>query len=319
MRYLARRLINAVLVLFAVSVLAFIFSSLAPGDFFAEMRMNPQLRSETVAALRAQYGIDQPLVIRYVRWLKSACQGEFGYSFAYNRPVGELLLPRARNTLLLSGLALLFIWLIALPVGTLAGVGRFPLLTRTVEVFNAGVLAIPELVLALAVLWIAARTRWIPLGGMVSLDFSNLTFAGKVADWARHLLLPLSVMVLIGLPAVLRHVRAAVSEVSGEPFMRFARGHGIPRARLYGYALRTAANPLISLLSLSIGTLLSASLLVEIVMGWPGIGPLFIEAILARDLFVVVDTVLLSSVFLTAGNFFADVLLFAADPRIRVK
>ena len=126
-------------------------------------------------------------------------------------------------------------------------------------------------------------------------------------------------MVFIGLPTVLRHVRATVAEAWEMPFIRFAIGHGIPRARLYRFALRTAANPLISLLGYSAGTLLSASLLVEIVFGWPGIGPLFLEAILARDLFVVVDTVLLSSVFLVAGNLLADALLFAADPRIRVK
>jgi len=319
MRFLARRLINAVLTLFAVSVLGFLFSSFAPGDFFAEMRMNPQLRPETVAALRAEYGLDQPLIVRYGRWLDSAWRGEFGYSFAYIQPVGQLLLPRARNTLLLSGLSLGLSWLIAVPIGVLAGVRRLPFLSRAVEFFNAGVLAIPELVLALAFLWIAARTRWLPVGGMASLDFSHLSSWGQARDVARHLFLPVLVMVFIGLPTVLRHVRATVAEAWEMPFIRFAIGHGIPRARLYRFALRTAANPLISLLGYSAGTLLSASLLVEIVFGWPGIGPLFLEAILARDLFVVVDTVLLSSVFLVAGNLLADALLFAADPRIRVK
>jgi peptide/nickel transport system permease protein len=120
------------------------------------------------------------------------------------------------------------------------------------------------------------------------------------------------------LPTLVRHVRAAVAEVLDAPFLRAAASHGIPRRTLlYRYALRAAANPLISLFGFSVGTLLSGSLLVEVVMSWPGLGPLLLEAILARDLFVVIGGVLCSTVFLVTGNFFADVLIYWADPRIR--
>jgi peptide/nickel transport system permease protein len=115
-----------------------------------------------------------------------------------------------------------------------------------------------------------------------------------------------------------RHVRSSVAEVLEAPFLRAARSHGLPdRKLLYQYALRAAANPLISLFGFSVGTLLSGSLLVEVIMSWPGLGPLLLEAILARDLYVVIGGVLLSMIFLVAGNFFADVLLYLADPRIR--
>jgi peptide/nickel transport system permease protein len=130
--------------------------------------------------------------------------------------------------------------------------------------------------------------------------------------------LPVTALVLSSLPILIRHVRSSVVEVLGAPFLRAAEGHGIPRRRLlYRYALRAAANPLISLFGFSIGALLSGSLLVEVVMSWPGIGPLLLEAILSRDLYVVIGAVLLSTIFLVSGNLLADLLLYWADPRIR--
>jgi peptide/nickel transport system permease protein len=130
--------------------------------------------------------------------------------------------------------------------------------------------------------------------------------------------LPLLSLVLIALPLLVRHIRAAVADTLDEPYMRAARGHGIARRRLlYGYALRAAANPLISLFGFSVGALLSGSLLVEVIMSWPGLGPLLVEAILSRDLYVVIGGVLLSTLFLVIGNLIADLLLYWADPRIR--
>jgi peptide/nickel transport system permease protein len=130
--------------------------------------------------------------------------------------------------------------------------------------------------------------------------------------------LPVATLVLSSLPILVRHIRAAVSEVISAPFMRAAEGHGIPRRKLlYQYALRSAANPLISLFGFSIGALLSGSLIVEVVMSWPGLGPLLLEAILARDVHVVIGGVLFSAVFLVTGNCIADMLLYWADPRIR--
>jgi peptide/nickel transport system permease protein len=130
--------------------------------------------------------------------------------------------------------------------------------------------------------------------------------------------LPVLALVLSALPMLVRHVRAAVADVLQAPFVRAARGHGISRRTLlYRYVLRAAANPLITLFGISLGALLSGSLLVEVVMSWPGLGPLLLEAILARDVYVVIGGVLCSTVFLVVGNLFADMLVYWADPRIR--
>ena len=320
MRYLLRRMLHALFLLFGVSILTFLFSALTPGNYFDEMRLNPQISAETVAALRAQYQLDRPLPVRYVHWLSSVAHGNLGFSFAYNSPVGPLLWVRARNTLLLTVTAMLLAWLLALPLGvwSAAKYGRAP--DRVLSWATAALLVIPDLVLALGLLILAVRTGWFPTGGLVSVNFETLSPVEKVRDLALHMTLPVLALMLSSLPMLVRHVRASIAEALESPFLRAAVGHGIPRRTLhYRYALRAAANPLISLFGFSVGTLLSGSLLIEIIMSWPGLGPLLLEAILARDLYVVIGGVLLSMVFLVGGNLFADFLLYWADPRIRTE
>jgi peptide/nickel transport system permease protein len=320
MRFFLRRLTHATLVLFGVSILAFLFASLAPGDYFDEMRLNPQIPPETVLALRAQYQLDRPPLVRYMRWLESLIHGDLGYSFSYNSPVRPLLWLRARNTLFLTLTATLLAWGLALPLGIRSAehLGRFP--DSLLSGMMAALLAIPDLALALGLLLFAARTGWFPTGGLTSVDFGSLSFLNRLRDLAQHVMLPLLALVLAALPLLVRHVRAAMADVLDAPFVRAARGHGIPRHRLlYRYALPAAANPLVSLFGFSIGALLSGSLLVEVVMSWPGLGPLLVEAILSRDLYVVIGGVLLSTLFLVLGNLVGDLLLYWVDPRIRTE
>jgi peptide/nickel transport system permease protein len=319
MGYLLRRLRHAIFLLIGVSILAFLFAALAPGSYFDEMRLNPQIAPETVAALRAQYQLDRPLPARYVAWLNSVVHGKMGFSFAYNSPVAPILIVRARNTLLLTVTSTLLAWAMALPLGIWSAerLGKLP--DRCLSWGTAVLLVIPDLALALGLLVLAVKSGWFPAGGMASVDFETLSLYGKVRDLAWHMILPVVALVLSALPLLVRHVRAAVAEVLNAPFMLAAVGHGIPRRTLlYRYALPAAANPLISLLGFSIGALLSGSLVIEVVMSWPGLGPLLLESILARDLYVVVDGMLFSTLFLVAGNLLADLLLYWADPRIRM-
>lgn len=317
MRRLLHRALQAVFLLFGVSVLVFLFSTLAPGNYLDEMRLNPQISPATLASLRAQYQLDKPLPVRYARWVASVAHGELGYSFAYNTPVAPLLWTRAKNTLALTLSATLLAWALALPLGVWSAdkVGCLP--DRAVSLATSVLLVVPELALALGLLILAARTRWLPTGGLVSAEFASLSAWGKLSDVCRHMVLPVSVLVLGMLPVLVRHIRAAVAEALRAPSLRSALASGLPhRKLLYHYALLAAANPLVSLFGFSIGALLSGSLLVEIVMSWPGIGPLLLEAILARDLYVVIAGVFFSTIFLVAGNLLADVLLFWMDPRI---
>jgi peptide/nickel transport system permease protein len=166
----------------------------------------------------------------------------------------------------------------------------------------------------------AVETRAFPAGGMTSPGFASMTRAARAGDVLWHLALPALVLAMGTFPLLVRHVRAAMSEVLESSFCLHARAMGIPRRRLlYRHLLPPAAGALIPLLGFSLGTLLSASLLVEVVMGWPGLGPLFLEAIMARDFGVVVGVVTLSTAFLAAGNLIADLLHYGIDPRIRAE
>jgi peptide/nickel transport system permease protein len=297
MRYLLMRLAETMLLVAAVAIVSFVVLELAPGDFLDELKLNPRISAATVAALRDQYGLAGSAADRFGHWIASVAHGDFGYSLAYRSPVAPLVVHRAANTLLLTVPAVLLTWLLALPIGLWAVCHRGRWVDRASDAITSVLVSMPELLLALLVLLIALRTGWFSTSGYV---------------------LPLGALVAALFPLVLRHVRASVGEVMNAPALRAARGHGIPRTRLlWRYALPLAANPLVSLAGFSIGALLSMSLLVEVVMGWPGLGPLLLEAILARDLHVVLGATLLSTMVLATATLIADVALFMADPRIR--
>ena len=318
MKYLGRRLLRACLLLVGVSALCFVLTEMAPGSFFDEMRLNPQISRETISALRARYGLDQPLAVRYARWMAAAVSGDFGYSIAYNTPVAPLLWARAKNTLLLTTTATLLTWVIAMPLGVLTAASRGRGLDKVVAVGSSLLISIPEIVLAIALLALAVRTRAVPVGGMRSLDFQELSPWEQLQNVAQHMLLPTLVLVLASIAVVQRHVRASVLEVLEAPYIQAARGLGINRTRLlFRHVLPVAANPAISLFGFSLAGLLSGSLLVEVVTGWPGLGPLILDATLSRDLYLVIGGVMFSAVFMVTGNFVADLLLLASDPRIR--
>jgi peptide/nickel transport system permease protein len=319
-RFLLRRAGHAVFLLFGVSVLAFVFSAFAPGNYFDEMRLNPQISVERVSALRAEYQVDRPMAVRYAHWVGALVHGDLGFSFAYNTPVAPLLWARARNTLLLTGIATILVWMLALPLGIWSAERLGRPSDTALSWATAALLIVPDLALALGLLVLAVRSGWLPTGGMVSVGFDEFALAQKARDIAEHLVLPVTVLVVSALPVLLRHVRSAMAEALQAPFLRAAEGHGISRWRLlYRYALPAAGHPLIALFGFSLGTLLSGSLLVEVVMSWPGLGPFLLEAILARDLYVVIGGVLLSTLFLVTGSFIADLLLYWVDPRIRAE
>ncbi len=298
--------------LLLISSLWFLALSLAPGDYFDEARLNPSTSAETIAKLRDTYGLSQPLPIRYGRWLRSLAHGDLGESIAYNQPVSKLLAPRIRNTLLLTGTALTLSWTLALALGVWAAAGRNRLADQALRGISGVLLATPELVVATLLVYWAATTGRLPAGGMMG------EHGGGFRELAIHLALPAIVLTAMAFPVLFRHVRLAVSESLHEPFIRAAVALGISPARLWWqYILPAAANPLLSLFGLSLATLLSSSLVVEVIFGWPGLGPLFLESLFARDTYLLLAAVVLSSLFLLAGNLCADFLLLWNDPRIR--
>ncbi|HLG57663.1 MAG TPA: ABC transporter permease [Vicinamibacterales bacterium] len=318
MRYALRRVAHGVGLALAVSLLTFTILELAPGEFFDDLKMDASVTAGTVEALRQEHGLTQSPATRYLRWLGSVMQGDFGVSLAHRTPVAPLLWERARNTLALTVPAMFITWLVALPLGLWAARHRGRLLDRLCDGATSTLLALPDLLIALMLLLLALRTGLFPTGGMFSPGSSDAGLTARLLDFASHACLPLFALIVSTLPAVLRHVRASAIEAADSPTVHAARGHGIGRWRLnLRYILPMAANPLVSLAGLSIAALLSASLLVEVVMSWPGLGPLLVEALLARDVHVVLGASMLATLFLVTGNLLADLTLFAIDPRIR--
>lgn len=318
MSYLVRRLVSGLLLIFLISIATFALGELVPGDYLSRLELEAQVSRQTVEALRERYGLDQGGIERYAAWLRSVLAGDFGYSLAYEAPVAEILLPRAWNTLLLTVTASAAAWALALVFGTWMAcrAGGWP--DRLGLALAALLLALPQLALGLACLGVAAWSGLFPLGGMSSLDHEELGFAGRLGDLAWHLALPVAALTLGSLPVLLAHVRSALRGVLAAPYLRFARGLGVPERRLlFRYALPAAANPLVSLLGLSIASLFSGALVIEIILAWPGIGRLLVESVAKRDLHVIVGATFLSAVVVVLGQLLADVLLSAVDPRIR--
>ncbi len=312
-RRLLWSIVHALFLLAGVSVLSFLLLVLAPGDYFDEARMHPQISPDTIQKLRSEYGLASPPPVRYAHWLAGTLHGDLGISLAYNQPVADLLAPRLKNTLLLTITSLILAWGIAVPLGIWAAknggwADRLAWLAVTVP------LTLPELVLGGLVVYWFARTGWLPAGGMTSGAGSGFR------DVIRHAVGPVSVLTAGALPLLVRHVRTAVRDAASAPFVRAAVSLGIGPGRLwFRHILPAAANPLISLGGLSVAGLLSSSLVVETLFGWPGLGPLFLEAVLARDVYLMLAPVMCSATLLVGANLVADVLLCWADPRIRVE
>ena len=315
MRFVLRRLGHGLILLGVLSLVTFLLAELAPGDPLSALRLDPSISEETLERLREKYDLDRPWYERYGRWLRSVGQGEFGYSTQYETSVAPLLAPRLRNTLLLMTAASALAWLLALPLGLLAARRPDGFWDRVVRLASAALLATPEILLALGALVLAAWSGLFPVGGMQEFSGSSKVFSG-LRNLLWHLALPTLVLGLGLLPVLLLHVTSVVRQVLEEPFLLTARSLGIPPSRqLLFHALPAAAQPLIALFGLTLAGLVSGSLLVEVVLGWPGLGPLLLGAVFARDLHVVLAAGLVSGMFLLLGNLISDLLSAAVDPR----
>jgi peptide/nickel transport system permease protein len=311
--FVLRRLAATALTLVAVSMLSFSLLSLAPGDFFDDMRLSPQMTEQMAASLKAQYGLDRGFVERYSAWCRSAWKGDFGVSMAYGMPAAEVLKPRLKNTLGLGGLSIVAAWLIAIPFGFVAAVRRGSWVDRCVQILTATTLAFPEILFGTLLLIAAARFGWLNSDVVFLQDASAL-------ELLKRMVLPGTVLAFAAFPVIVRHLRSALIEAARSPFVREARSAGIRGRRLWlGQILPAAANPIITLMGLSAAGLIGGSVIAETLFSWPGAGPLFIEAITARDAHIVLDLALASAALLAAANFLSEICLYIADPRLRAE
>jgi peptide/nickel transport system permease protein len=316
-RFLLRRLLVMIPLLIGITFIVFVIMNLAPGDPFAELRMNPSFAPDTVAALEREFGFGQPLLVRYAKWLWQAVHLDLGLSVAYRVPVTELIAMRAVNTLILAAASIIVSWTLAVPIGIFVALRPHSLADRLLSFLAFLGMSVPNFFFAFLLMYLALRSGWFPVGGTTSLDYDGLGPAAQLLDRLQHLVLPVVVLGTSGMASLMRLMRGQILALRDADFVRTARAKGVPeRWVVWKHILRNALNPFITLAGYEIGTLLSGAALVEAVMNLQGLGTLLLEAVRSLDVFLVLGAVLMGSMLLLLGNLLADLALTAVDPRI---
>jgi peptide/nickel transport system permease protein len=304
--------------LLGITFFSFLIITLAPGDFLTTMSQNPQIKAETIASMRAKFGLDQSWYVQYGKWLYNAAHFDFGYSFANQIPVFTLIREKMLNTLILALSAALFAWGLSIPLGIVSAVRQNTWIDRSASLVSFIGLSIPEVFFALLMVFFAAKTGWFPVGGMKSIDFEYMSYGEQILDLLHHLILPTIVLGSISMAGRMRQMRANLLDTLLQDYIKTARAKGLgERSVIYKHALRNAINPLITLFGFTLADLLSGAFLVEVIMSWPGLGRLTLDALFTRDLYLVMGSLLMVSVMLILGNLAADIMLALSDPRIR--
>jgi peptide/nickel transport system permease protein len=301
-------LLQGIVVLLVVSMLTFGLLAAAGGDALTTLRNDPLVSERTLEEQRRVYGLDQSLAVRYTRWLGGLARGEMGESFSFRAPVGTILWPRLLKTLSLSAVALLLAWAIALPLGSMAARRPHSWIDKLCGAVVMLASSTPRIVLALVALALAARTSLFSIGAGT----------GGASGSLLNILLPAFVLSVPLIALFLAQVRDGLGTALREEFVQVARAKGLSeRVVTLRHALRAALNPLITIFGYSIGGLVSGSVIVETVLGWPGLGLLSVLAVRSRDVPLLMGVVLVTSTAVLVGNLVADILLRFNDPRLR--
>lgn len=302
LRFTFSRILESIPLVVLLSFLVFGLFKLIPGDYLTEIELDPTISRQSVEQLREDYGLDQPLFRQYWSWLTQVLRGNFGYSFAQRRPASDLIIERAGATLALTVSALLLTLVFALPLAAIGAVrlGSWP--DKVILWFSLIGLSLPAVLSSLLLLYFAYQTRWFPIGG---------------ADSWGHAFLPAVTLAVPMVGFFTRTLRLELIDVFDQPYILAAAAKGLPAHRVLWHAFRNAVNPVISLTGVTLGGLLSGTVVVEKVFSWPGLGALTVDSILARDLYVALACVLVSAVLVIIANLFADLILAWNDPQIR--
>lgn len=302
LRFLLRRLLETLPLLLLLSLFVFLLFRLVPGDYLSEMELNPSVSREMIEELRGLYGIDRPFYTQYFLWLGKVFRGELGYSFAQQRPALDLISERLVRSLLLTLAAFFLTVLVSFPLGIWASLraGRWP--DRVGLVFSLLGFSFPPVLLSLFLVYLAFATGWFPVGGAEEVDAVVLPAVAlawpAAAFWTRTL-------------------RAEMLDTLRQPFVVACAARGLSPARIVLHALRNALNPLLSIMGMTLAGFLSGSVVVEKVFDWPGLGALTVDSLLARDVFVALNCVMVTALLTVLASFLADLALALNDPRIR--
>ena len=317
-RFIFRRLLQLLPLLLAVTIISFGVMQLAPGDYLDTLRGQPTIRPETIAKLRTDFGLDQPLYVQYGRWLWNAVHGDFGYSFTYKIEAATLIKQRLYYTFILSLWATILAWVVAIPLGVYVARHRNGFADRFANFIAFAGISLPSFFVALLAMKFAAENGYFPVGGATSIGYEAMSWFDKVKDTGWHLILPVLVLGTRGVAGLMRQMRGNTLEVLSENYILAARARGLSERKVvWKHAVRNSINPLITLFGYELAGLLAGAALVENVMAWPGLGRLLLESVQNSDLYVAMASFVMGTVLLIFGNLIADILLAMTDPRIK--
>jgi|SRR5579864_274381 len=318
-KYIARRFFASVIVLLGVTLITLVLMDRTRGTYVPGIDLNPSLRPEDIARLRADLGLDRPFYLWYLTWLWGALHGDFGRSMIDGSTVMSHILDRLPNTLELTGTAILIGLVISVPVGVIGALRRGSKTDHGLTVISVAGFAVPQFWMGLLLILVFSVTLeqhglpWLPSSGAYS-----AVNGGDFLDRLQHLVLPATVLSFFYVSVWSRFIRSSMLEVLSQDYIRTARAKGMSERRVvYLHGLRNALIPLVTLIGLELPGLVSGGLVVEVVFGWPGIGKLAFERALQYDYTTVMGVTFFAAVLVIAGNLLADVLYGVLDPRIR--
>jgi peptide/nickel transport system permease protein len=322
--YIARRLLGSIPLVLGIATIIFFVVNLAPGDP-AALYFQQGVPPEVLEQIRRNFGLDQPIHVRYWRWMVAFFTGDFGYSYAHARPVLDIILETLGPTLILAGCTLVLIFIIGIVVGVLQSVRQHRPVDRILSVISLFFYSMPSfwLGLMLMLLFALKAHEWgwpiaLPPTGMTSVDHEFMSFGEQMVDRLRHLVLPVLTLSLVMAAGIARYTRGQMLEVIRQDYIRTARAKGLPeRQVVIKHALRNSLLPVITLLGLYLPLLFSGSVFVEVIFSWPGMGRVIVDSIFQRDYPLVMATSFIFALVVVLGSLVADVLYALADPRIR--
>jgi len=321
--YFIKRLLEMIPTIIGITLVSFFIIHLAPGkptDILAEL--NPKITPEAREKLEKYYGLDKPIITQYGIWLKRVVKLDFGDSFSTDkRPVWDKIKERLPITIIINVLSLILVILIAIPIGVSSATHQYSLYDKitTVAVFVG--FAIPTFWLALLLMiFFGIYLDWLPISGIKSLDYDNLSAGGKVWDLASHLILPVLLEAFGGLAGLSRYMRSNMLEVIRSDYITTARAKGLSeRVVIYKHAMRNALLPVITILGLSVPGLIGGSVIFETIFAIPGMGQLFYMSVMMRDYPLIMGILTIGAILTLIGNLLADIGYAVADPRIRTR
>jgi peptide/nickel transport system permease protein len=292
---------------------------LSPIDPLAQLKLTPGITEVTIKAEEARLGLNKPLPVQYFVWVQNFLQGNLGISLS-NQPVSTRIAERVPNTILLVSLSILFSWMIGIPLGVVASLRWKSSFDRVMTILASIGMAIPSFFFALLLLVFAVQTGTFPVGGLTSVGFEKMSLIEKVFDMSYHLVLPVIVIATISVAGIQRQMRANLLDVLEADYVKLARAKGLPEyIVIVKHALRNAINPLVTILGFEFASLLSGAALVEMVLNYPGLGSLILNAAREGDANLVMASLMIGAIMLIVGNLFADILLKFVDPRITLE